>query len=538
MATAPTSANEPSAAPVPDGLYTPPGSYYQEDGELVGPIRSYFARLSLRTRLAGIVVIVLLLGLAIAALLTTTLLKSYLIRQVDNDLSTTYSDISSQIIQDQGSSSFLPSDYYLQFRTYGGTTREWYMNSTIENNSLPDLSRYIPRSGQRASAAPAQPFTTGAILTNTQWRVLYRQVALGNQGTIGEAFVALPLTNTYAVVTQIQRVLFLSALFIAALGGSIGLIAVRRSLRPLENIEKTAAQIAQGDLSRRVPQAPATTEVGSLAKSLNTMLERLEESFSAQEASEKRMRQFVSDASHELRTPLATIRGYGELYRMGALRDDSALDDTMRRIEDSATRMGTLVEDLLHLARLDERRALKMDRVDLAVLALDAVSDLHALDPARTVKVVELEPGKPAASTVVLGDEDKLRQVFANLIGNIYRHTPEGSPVEIALGSTATPANLREDIGKMSDEARESSQSTRVIVEVRDHGPGISAEHQDRVFERFYRVDSSRNRQSGGSGLGLAIVSAILHSHNGTVCVSETPGGGLTIHVEIPAAHN
>jgi len=538
VATAPTSANEPSAAPVPDGLYTPPGSYYQEDGELVGPIRSYFARLSLRTRLAGIVVIVLLLGLAIAALLTTTLLKSYLIRQVDNDLSTTYSDISSQIIQDQGSSSFLPSDYYLQFRTYGGTTREWYMNSTIENNSLPDLSRYIPRSGQRASAAPAQPFTTGAILTNTQWRVLYRQVALGNQGTIGEAFVALPLTNTYAVVTQIQRVLFLSALFIAALGGSIGLIAVRRSLRPLENIEKTAAQIAQGDLSRRVPQAPATTEVGSLAKSLNTMLERLEESFSAQEASEKRMRQFVSDASHELRTPLATIRGYGELYRMGALRDDSALDDTMRRIEDSATRMGTLVEDLLHLARLDERRALKMDRVDLAVLALDAVSDLHALDPARTVKVVELEPGKPAASTVVLGDEDKLRQVFANLIGNIYRHTPEGSPVEIALGSTATPANLREDIGKMSDEARESSQSTRVIVEVRDHGPGISAEHQDRVFERFYRVDSSRNRQSGGSGLGLAIVSAILHSHNGTVCVSETPGGGLTIHVEIPAAHN
>ena len=538
MATAPTSANEPSAAPVPDGLYTPPGSYYQEDGELVGPIRSYFARLSLRTRLAGIVVIVLLLGLAIAALLTTTLLKSYLIRQVDNDLSTTYSDISSQIIQDQGSSSFLPSDYYLQFRTYGGTTREWYMNSTIENNSLPDLSRYIPRSGQRASAAPAQPFTTGAILTNTQWRVLYRQVALGNQGTIGEAFVALPLTNTYAVVTQIQRVLFLSALFIAALGGSIGLIAVRRSLRPLENIEKTAAQIAQGDLSRRVPQAPATTEVGSLAKSLNTMLERLEESFSAQEASEKRMRQFVSDASHELRTPLATIRGYGELYRMGALRDDSALDDTMRRIEDSATRMGTLVEDLLHLARLDERRALKMDRVDLAVLALDAVSDLHALDPARTVKVVELEPGKPAASTVVLGDEDKLRQVFANLIGNIYRHTPEGSPVEIALGSTATPANLREDIGEMSDEARESSQSTRVIVEVRDHGPGISAEHQDRVFERFYRVDSSRNRQSGGSGLGLAIVSAILHSHNGTVRVSETPGGGLTIHVEIPAAHN
>jgi len=538
VATAPTSANEPSAAPVPDSLYTPPGSYYQEDGELVGPIRSYFARLSLRTRLAGIVVIVLLLGLAIAALLTTTLLKSYLIRQVDNDLSTTYSDISSQIIQDQGSSSFLPSDYYLQFRTYGGTTREWYMNSTIENNSLPDLSRYIPRSGQRASAAPAQPFTTGAILTNTQWRVLYRQVALGNQGTIGEAFVALPLTNTYAVVTQIQRVLFLSALFIAALGGSIGLIAVRRSLRPLENIEKTAAQIAQGDLSRRVPQAPATTEVGSLAKSLNTMLERLEESFSAQEASEKRMRQFVSDASHELRTPLATIRGYGELYRMGALRDDTALDDTMRRIEDSATRMGTLVEDLLHLARLDERRALKMDRVDLAVLALDAVSDLHALDPARTVKVVELEPGKPAASTVVLGDEDKLRQVFANLIGNVYRHTPEGSPVEIALGSTATATNLREDIGEMSGEPGESSQSTRVIVEVRDHGPGIGAEHQDRVFERFYRVDSSRNRQSGGSGLGLAIVSAILHSHNGTVRVSETPGGGLTIHVEIPAAHN
>lgn len=524
--------------------YTPAGSSEFEDGELAGPVRSYFARLSLRTRLTATVVIVLLIGLAIASLLTTTLLKSYLIRQVDDDLTTTYSAISSQLIAEQGSSSFLPSDYYLQFKLFGGETKAWYMNSTIENHSLPDLSAYIT-TGPGPSNAPSAPFTTKAVLNDTEWRVLYRQVATQGQGTIGEAYVALPLTDTYAIIDQIQRVLLLSGLFIAGIGGSVGLYAVGRSLRPLQNIEKTAAQIAQGDLSRRVPQAPASTEVGSLAKSLNTMLERLEHSFSAQEASERRMRQFVSDASHELRTPLATIRGYGELYRMGALKDADAMDDTMRRIEDSASRMGNLVEDLLHLARLDERKAMKSEPVDLAVLALDAVSDLKALDPSRSPRITELVPGVPARTTSVTGDEDKLRQVFANLVGNVYRHTPEGSPVEIALGTLTAPPH---DLGRKPDSAVAATlppedatgigQADReiVVVEVRDHGPGISSEHADRVFERFYRVDSSRNRKSGGSGLGLAIVSAILHAHNGTVRVFETPGGGLTVRLEIPAS--
>ncbi|WP_435298479.1 sensor histidine kinase [Timonella sp. A28] len=511
--------------------------------------------MTLRSKLAAIVMIILLSGLTLATVLTSTLLRDYLIKQVDRDLNTTYTDISNQIIQDK--TALLSIDYYLAFQFYGEPMQAWYTESTKESRSIPDLSAYLTTEPGQSKEVPSTPFTTHAVLSTTEWRVLHRHIRDGQKNIIGEAFVALPLTNTYAIVDQIQRVLILSALFITAFGGVLGMLAVRRSLRPLENIEKTAAQIAQGDLTQRVESSPQTTEVGSLAHSLNTMLEQLEESFTAQEASETRMRQFVSDASHELRTPLAAIRGYGELYRMGALQNSEALDDTMRRIEDSATRMGTLVEDLLHLARLDERKAMKHEPVDLAVLALDAVSDLHALDPTRDVKIVDIDSGNPHSRTIVLGDEDKLRQVCANLIGNVARHTPTGSPVEVAVGSRmyqATPAPIHiqtsahEESTLASEEAKTRSSDERpplleadttprehVIVEVRDHGPGIPAQHAARVFERFYRVDSSRNRKSGGSGLGLAIVSAVVNAHDGEVSVHDTAGGGLTVRIAIPA---
>jgi two-component system OmpR family sensor kinase len=232
------------------------------------------------------------------------------------------------------------------------------------------------------------------------------------------------------------------------------------------------------------------------------------------------MRRFVSDASHELRTPLATIRGYGELYRMGALTTSDQVDDTMRRIEDSASRMGTLVNDLLALARLDEGRPVRKEPVDLTALARDATRDLEALDPSRTVSLVSLTPPGPhdtsptVPDVVVTGDEDRLRQVLANLVGNVVRHTPAGTPAQLAVGLT--------------------DDGARGVVEVRDHGPGVSTEQAQHVFERFYRADSSRNRASGGSGLGLAIVAAIVGAHDGHVAVRDTPGGGLTVRREVP----
>ena len=329
-------------------------------------------------------------------------------------------------------------------------------------------------------------------------------------------YVALPLAPVQQTVAQIQRILVVTTLALTVLGATIGYVAIRRSLRPLHTIERTAARIADGDLSQRVPQAPVTTEVGSLARSLNTMLAQIEQSFDAQEASEARMRRFVSDASHELRTPLATVRGYGELYRMGALTTPDAMDDTMRRIEDSATRMGTLVNDLLALARLDEGRPIRSDPVDLWRSPRDSVDDLHALDPTRTVRLDSARRRLTAQPPVtVAGDEDRLRQVLTNLIGNVAQHTPAGTAAEIAVGPGEDPE--------------------QVVLEVRDHGPGIPADQAGRVFERFYRADSSRNRSSGGSGLGMAIVAAIVAAHRGTVSVHETAGGGLTVRAVLPA---
>jgi len=228
------------------------------------------------------------------------------------------------------------------------------------------------------------------------------------------------------------------------------------------------------------------------------------------------MRQFVADASHELRTPLAAVRGYAELYRQGAVTDPEDVTGTMRRIEDESIRMGGLVNDLLILTRLDRQRPLERGPVDLTVLAADAVQDARALDPTRQVRLVglsgDLEP------TTIEGDEAKLRQVVTNLVGNAVNHTPEGTSIEIAVGSdTAGHARL----------------------EVRDHGGGVDPVKARKVFERFYRADPSRVRgHGGGNGLGLAIVAAIVSAHDGHVGVAATPGGGATFVVDLPTANS
>jgi two-component system OmpR family sensor kinase len=227
------------------------------------------------------------------------------------------------------------------------------------------------------------------------------------------------------------------------------------------------------------------------------------------------MRRFAADASHELRTPLVTIRGFSELYRHGALSTEEDVATAMGRIESEAKRMGSMVEDLLLLARLDEQRPLQQKPVDLQLIAHDAVVDTQASDRSRVISLTGLDGG-PAGPAPVLGDEAKLRQVVGNLVGNALRYTPEGSPIELAVG------------------VRTSDAGGRSVIEVRDHGPGISDEDAAKVFERFYRADTSRTRETGGSGLGLAIVAAIVGSHGGTVRVEKTDGGGATLVVSLP----
>ncbi|MDF9878508.1 sensor histidine kinase [Cellulosimicrobium cellulans] len=490
----------------------------------------WFARVPLRARLVAITVLLLAAGLGLASVVTTTVVSSYLVRQVDVQLERSAAAVANITLNDRvGSGSQLPSDYYVLVRPKGGDEIPLRWPQTVSLYGVPDIPAM---SDPEVEASQNEPFTVDSVggTDPAEWRVttfFFYDKFSGELG--GTAFVALPLTGIHETVKVLGRALALSALGIALVGGAVAYLAVHRALRPLREIEETAADIAAGDLSRRVRPAPPTTEVGSLAASLNAMLSQIEEAFAVQEASEERMRRFVSDASHELRTPLATIRGYGELYRMGALDTPDKVDDTMGRIEDSATRMGTLVNDLLALARLDEGRPLRHEPVDLVSLARDSAQDLHALDPTRDVRLVGLGVGATAPAELrVIGDEDRLRQVLANLVGNVARHTPAGTPVEIALGAVrpATPP----------DDAQGDSSGTVAVLEVRDHGPGVPSEQRGRLFERFYRADSSRNRASGGSGLGLAIVAAIAGAHRGRVSVHETTGGGLTVRVDLPIA--
>ncbi|MCL1900261.1 MAG: HAMP domain-containing histidine kinase [Promicromonosporaceae bacterium] len=455
---------------------------------------------------------ILLVGIGGIALVTQRVITQYFVAQVDAQLANTVGD-GSALAEMTGPASS-PTDYYLSVHfPHADTppiTSAW--PATLAQHGTPRLP-------DLADTSLGEPFTVTASggSERTQWRVLVQRITLDVDGgddapeVPAEAVVtvALPLTSVRQAGRMLSRTLTMTSLLVIAAGAVAAHRLVRRSLRPLRQIEVTAAEIAAGDLSRRAPVAPASTEVGSLSASLNTMLAQIEAAFAARAASESRTRMFAADASHELRTPLATLRGYAELYRLGGVPAE-AVPETMDRIEAAAARMGALVEGLLTLTRLDEHQALRADRVSLAGLADEAAHDLRALNPERGVTV--LTTPTPA----VIGDADRLRQVVTNLIGNVARHTPATSPVEIAAGSCAGGA--------------------RAWIEVRDHGPGVAPEQLAHLFERFYRADASRTRYSGGSGLGLAIVAAITAAHGGQASTRQTPGGGLTVRVELPAS--
>jgi two-component system OmpR family sensor kinase len=270
----------------------------------------------------------------------------------------------------------------------------------------------------------------------------------------------------------------------------------------------TAGQIAGGDLSHRVTDTSPRTEVGRLGLALNRMLDRLEEAFAEREASEERLRRFLADASHELRTPLASIRGYAELFRIGAARDPQDTEKAMHRIEAEAARMGVLVEDLLTLARLDEVREAVRAPVDVARLAGDAVDDARATAPDREI---DLHTDGPA---IVAGDPHQLRQVLGNLLRNALVHTPAGTPVEVSV----------------------AHEGERVALQVRDHGPGLPTDDGDLLFERFWRAEAGRERGRAGAGLGLAIVAGIVGAHGGSVRADNAPDGGARFLVRLPVS--
>jgi two-component system OmpR family sensor kinase len=348
----------------------------------------------------------------------------------------------------------------------------------------------------------SEPFTVG---TNPPSDTHYRVMVF--QSDRGPTFVAaLSLADVEA---SVSRLILVEVVITGLVLGILGLVTfwvLRLGVRPVKQMTATATAIAAGDLSHRVPSGYEGTEAGELGDALNAMLTRIEEAFEERSASEARLRQFVADASHELRTPVATIRGYAELYRRGGLEERDELKQAMRRTEAETVRMGSLIDDLLLLARLDQGRPLEQAPVDLGVLAVDAVADARAREPERRVTASVME------GVVVAGDEHRLRQLVANLVSNALLHTLPDAAVEV---------RVRADSGD-------------AVLEVRDEGPGMSPDVAARAFERFYRADPSRSRHQGGSGLGLAIVRAIVDAHGGNVTLDTALGSGTTVRVTLP----
>lgn len=324
----------------------------------------------------------------------------------------------------------------------------------------------------------------------------------------GALLLGLSLQDVDASIDHLTVVEVIGAGSVVAILALVTLWVIRLGVRPIKQMTATATAIADGDLSRRALAVRAGTEAGELGAALNTMLARIEDAFGQRAASEERLRRFVADASHELRTPVTTIRGYAELHRRGGLSDPGELAQAMRRTEEEAVRMASLVDDLLLLARLDQEPVRGREHVDVGSVVADVVADARVRAPDRAIA----SHGTGFAD--VIADEGQLRQVLANLVDNAIRHTPAGTPVEVLV---------------------QGGEDT-VVVEVRDEGPGVPDDVAARTFERFFRADPSRSRRSGGSGLGLAIVRAIVEAHGGTVSLTSQPGRGTTARVELPRA--
>src|SRR6266508_2314536 len=477
-------------------------------------------RTPLRVKLIVAVLALVAVALALISLASVTALRGYLVDRLDEQLTLAAPRYDLQPPGlGPGGGRPPPRPYLIQRRDAGGKFEKQFGAELSEGQGQPRL----PDDAAWLQAHSGTLMTVAATEGGGRWRVL---VLPRQDGSGGSVVVAASLAGIDNAVGWLQLIdLFVSLGVLLALAGA-GVAIVRASLRPLVEMEETAEAIAAGDLTRHVPDRDPRTEVGRLAAALNSMLAQIEAAFRARAASETtarrsedRMRRFVADASHELRTPLTTIRGFAELYRQGGSREPGELDRLMRRIEDQAARMGLLVEDLLLLARLDQQRPLQRRPVDLLAVAADAVHDLRAVAPDRRVELV-LGSGDdgPRGVLVVLGDEQRLRQVIANLLSNALTHTPAGSPVEVRAG-----------ISRLSG-------VPAVALEVVDHGYGLTPQQAERVFERFYRADPARSHAAGGTGLGLSIVAALVAAHGGIVEVDSVPGQGATFRVLLPLA--
>jgi two-component system OmpR family sensor kinase len=529
-------------------------------------VPSWWSLISLRTKITGVTVLLVTLGLLVAGFGTMSVLRNYLLSETDQKVAqvaqgVTHVSATGSTTCDRGTD---PENYYFAVLDTDG---EVLCHNKVGTVAPPHLENITYAT---AVAQDAVAFTVWDSRHEVQWRVVAAPRIVDNTGAFVTVIVAQNLDETNGIIGQFLVIFLGFSVSVIVLGAALTRLLVTSTFAPLREVEATAAAIAEGDFSQRIPGATPNTEVGRLNRSLNTMLNRIDSAFADRARTIDQMRRFVGDASHELRTPLVSVRGYAELYRMGALQKPEDVAQAMERIEKEATRMGELVADLLELARIDEAKPLQLGPVDLVPIARDAALDAMASQNDRDITVVVAErplltselaiqpepvtPAAPAAArsgfagvqfarlrrrpsrvvdakkttdvvapalpapdampAIVLAEENKIRQVVTNLMGNAMRFTDENSPIELLI--------------QIDPDRRVA------MLDVVDHGEGIPPQIREKIFQRFWRADTSRTRETGGSGLGLAIVSGIIASHHGSVEALETPGGGATFRVTLP----
>ncbi|WP_439692798.1 sensor histidine kinase [Curtobacterium sp. SP.BCo] len=545
--------------------------------------------ISLRTKITGITVLLVALGLLVAGLGTMTVLSTYLMSQLDTSVKNTTEQLEGQNISD-GEQYCKLSVVLSQSAYVAAYNSDSDRICQTKASSRPDIRQLdfpaAAQSGVRFSLYDSQH--------NHEWRAQVIPASLQDQtnGTTetGYVLVAVSSADTDQTIARFTVIFLGFGISVILLGAMLTRLLVTATFDPLRDVEDTAARFAAGDFNQRLEADTPNTEVGRLNRSLNSMLERIDSAFEDRQRTIDQMRRFVGDASHELRTPLVSLRGYAELYRMGALRKEEDVAQAMERIEKEAQRMGLLVQDLLQLARIDESKPLELGPVDLVAIARDSALDTMASNPDREIQVLvedsvtgesvphAVRPAAPSAGSVsgsddappsspssanttgpiafsrqtiarlrarrtramgvdgdiaptdettplptvvlpkrppiVLAEENKIRQIVTNLMGNAMRFTAHDDPIEIGIGV---------------DDERGMAH-----IDVIDHGEGIPPQLRDKIFQRFWRADTSRARDTGGSGLGLAIVSGIVAAHHGSVEVFDTEGGGATFRVWLP----
>ena len=468
-------------------------------------------RISLRTKLTTLSVGLIGVLLVVSSAGTIALLNTYLQRNTDTLLTTTANQLKGenpQLLEAKVATGrltlpSLPSDYYIAILDAQGNQYLGLISATGGGREVPNFSSLTLETVRETQGIPFDISVDRSARPDRQWRM----VALPLDLARGSVVVALPTNTNRQIIAEYSVIGGRFGVFLLVLSGFSIWLTITSALRPLREVERTAAAVKAGKFSSRLLTRHGKTEIGRLNRALNSMLDSIETAVSGKDKTLDQMRRFVSDASHELRTPLVTVRGYAELYRMGAITKKQDVAEAMQRIESEAIRMSGLVESLLTLTRMDELGNLETSETDIAELADAVVKDASVANQKVSFRAVRI--GKNFVGQV---DGDRIKQVLTNLVANASRFAPDSSEVTLEI------------------ESREKDFAIRIA----DHGDGIPESLRDKVFERFYRADNSRNRDTGGSGLGLAIAKSIVTAHQGKIWAEETEGGGATFVIEIP----